>query len=129
VYASGNVRAAVVEAPQRLVHLGVSGTAPTMRWSQPQRPYRYALSSRSVGSTPLRVAARTRARDPPRRPQRQPPLVADGAAAPYFYDHRRGRVAARLELLARRARARHLGIWGRCPHSRYDPYHGVATQL
>jgi endonuclease YncB( thermonuclease family) len=54
-------------------------------------------------------------------------LVAVGAAAPYFYRHRRGRYAARLELLARRARARKLGLWGRCPRTPYDPYRGVAT--
>jgi micrococcal nuclease len=54
-------------------------------------------------------------------------LVAVGAAAPYFYAHRRGRYAARLEALARRARARKLGLWGRCPGTPYDPYHSVAT--
>ena len=54
-------------------------------------------------------------------------LVAVGAAAPYFYAHRRGRYAARLELLARRARARKLGLWGRCPGTPYNPYRSVAT--
>ncbi len=54
-------------------------------------------------------------------------LVAVGAAAPYFYRHRRGRYAARLELLARRARARRLGLWGRCPRTPYDPYRAVST--
>jgi endonuclease YncB( thermonuclease family) len=54
-------------------------------------------------------------------------LVAIGAAAPYFYAHRRGRYAARLETLARRARARRLGLWGHCPGTPYDPYHSVAT--
>jgi micrococcal nuclease len=54
-------------------------------------------------------------------------LVAVGAAAPYFYAHRRGRYAARLEALARRARARKLGLWGRCPGTPYDPYRSVAT--
>jgi endonuclease YncB( thermonuclease family) len=54
-------------------------------------------------------------------------LVAVGAAAPYFYRHRRGRYAARLELLARRARARKLGLWGSCPRTPYDPYRAVAT--
>jgi micrococcal nuclease len=54
-------------------------------------------------------------------------LVAVGAAAPYFYAHRRGRYAARLESLARGARARRLGLWGRCPGTPYDPYHSVAT--
>ena len=55
-------------------------------------------------------------------------LVAVGAAAPYFYEGRRGRFAARLEQLARAARARGLGLWGRCPHTRYAPERGVATR-
>ena len=54
-------------------------------------------------------------------------LVAVGAAAPYFYRGRRGRFADLLERLARRARARHLGLWGACPRTRYDPYSGVET--
>ena len=54
-------------------------------------------------------------------------LVALGAAAPYFYRHRRGRFAAKLERLAKRARARKLGLWGHCPGTAYDPYRGVAT--
>ena len=54
-------------------------------------------------------------------------LVRVGAAAPYFYDGRRGRYAALLDRLARRARARHLGLWGACPRTPYDPDRGVAT--
>lgn len=54
-------------------------------------------------------------------------LVAVGAAAPYFYAHRRGRYAARLDLLARRARARKLGLWRQCPGTPYDPYRAVST--
>jgi micrococcal nuclease len=54
-------------------------------------------------------------------------LVAVGAAAPYFYRHRRGRYAARLTRLALRARRHHLGLWGRCPGTPYDPYRGVST--
>ena len=54
-------------------------------------------------------------------------LVAVGAAAPYFYRGRRGRYAAKLARLAVRARNRHLGLWGRCPGTRYDPYEGVST--
>jgi endonuclease YncB( thermonuclease family) len=54
-------------------------------------------------------------------------LVRIGAAAPYFYDGRRGRYAPLLERLALRARRLHLGLWGRCPHTRYDPYGKVAT--
>ena len=55
-------------------------------------------------------------------------LVAVGAAAPYFYDGRRGRYAARLEALARHAKAKHFGLWGACPHTPYDPYRGIATR-
>ena len=54
-------------------------------------------------------------------------LVRVGAAAPYYYDGRRGRYASRLDRLAGRARARHLGLWGACPGTPYDPDRGVAT--
>ncbi len=54
-------------------------------------------------------------------------LVAVGAAAPYFYHGRRGRYAAALDRLARRARAAHRGLWGACPWTPYDPDHGVQT--
>ena len=54
-------------------------------------------------------------------------LVALGAAAPFFYEGQRGMYANRLEALAKRARARHLGLWGACPNTRYDPYHGIET--
>lgn len=54
-------------------------------------------------------------------------LVAVGAAAPYFYRGRKGRYAAELTRLALRARSRHLGLWGRCPGTPYDPYAGVST--
>jgi len=54
-------------------------------------------------------------------------LVAVGAAAPYFYLGRRGRYAARLTRLALRARRHHLGLWGRCPGTPYDPDRGVST--
>jgi micrococcal nuclease len=54
-------------------------------------------------------------------------LVRVGAAAPYFYDYRLGRYASRLLRLARRARAHHLGLWGRCPRTPWDPNHGVST--
>ena len=54
-------------------------------------------------------------------------LVRVGAAAPYFFDYRRGRYAGELVRLARRARARNLGLWGRCPGTPWDPNHGVST--
>jgi endonuclease YncB( thermonuclease family) len=55
-------------------------------------------------------------------------LVAVGAAAPYFYRHRRGKYANRLEALAKRARAKRLGLWRICPRTPYDPYRGIATR-
>ena len=54
-------------------------------------------------------------------------LVRVGAAAPYFYDYRRGKYARKLIRLGLRARARHLGLWGRCPGTPWDPNHGVST--
>ena len=54
-------------------------------------------------------------------------LVRVGAAAPYFYDYRRGRYAPLLVRLGLRARRRHLGLWGRCPGTPWDPNHGVST--
>jgi micrococcal nuclease len=55
-------------------------------------------------------------------------LVRVGAAAPYFYNYRRGRYAGLLVRLALQARARHLGLWGRCPGTPWDPNHGVSTR-
>ena len=54
-------------------------------------------------------------------------LVRIGAAAPYFYAHRRGRYARLLVRLGLRARARHLGLWGKCPGTPWDPNHGAST--
>jgi len=54
-------------------------------------------------------------------------LVRVGAAAPYFYEGRRGKYAALLERLALRARAKKLGLWGACRHTPYAPDRGVET--
>jgi endonuclease YncB( thermonuclease family) len=54
-------------------------------------------------------------------------LVAVGTAAPYFYFGRHGRFARRLDLLAGRARAHHLGLWRACPGTPYRPTAAVAT--
>jgi endonuclease YncB( thermonuclease family) len=54
-------------------------------------------------------------------------LVRIGAATPYFYRGRRGHYASLLERLALRAKAKKLGLWGRCPHTLYDPTRGVST--
>ena len=55
-------------------------------------------------------------------------LVALGAAAPYFFDGRRGRYARRLEALALRAQRQKRGLWRACPRTVYDPYRGIATR-
>jgi endonuclease YncB( thermonuclease family) len=55
-------------------------------------------------------------------------LVTVGAAAPYFYEGRRGMHASRLEILAKSARRKQLGLWGACPRTPYDPYHAVETR-
>jgi micrococcal nuclease len=55
-------------------------------------------------------------------------LVTLGAAAPYFFDGRRGRYAARLELLARSAMRQKRGLWKVCPRTRYNPYRGIETR-
>ena len=55
-------------------------------------------------------------------------LVAVGAAAPYFFEGARGRYANSLETLAKKARAKRIGLWGACPRTVYDPYRGIETR-
>jgi endonuclease YncB( thermonuclease family) len=55
-------------------------------------------------------------------------LVAVGAAAAYLYRHRRGKYTNRLEFLAKRARARKLGLWRVCPRTPYNPNKGIARR-
>ena len=54
-------------------------------------------------------------------------LVRIGAATPYFYGGTRGRFANLLELLARRARARHLGL-GHVPAYVVRPHRAVGSR-
>jgi micrococcal nuclease len=54
-------------------------------------------------------------------------LVADGAAAPYFFDGARGRYANALLRSAESARGAGKGLWGACPATVLDPRSGVAT--
>ena len=54
-------------------------------------------------------------------------LVADGAAAPYFFDGARGRYAAVLMREANAARASRKGLWRECPGTSLDPARGVDT--
>ena len=54
-------------------------------------------------------------------------LVADGAAAPYFFGGVRGRYAATLMRDAQAARAEGRGLWGACAGTQLDPDNGVST--
>jgi len=54
-------------------------------------------------------------------------LVRRGAAAPYFYEHERGRYAAAFMRAAAAARAAKRGPWAACPRTRLDPYRQVDT--
>ena len=54
-------------------------------------------------------------------------LVREGAATVWFYDHDHGRYAGQLLAAAQAARAAHLGLWGACPRTPFDPYHGADT--
>jgi endonuclease YncB( thermonuclease family) len=54
-------------------------------------------------------------------------LVADGAAAPYFFEGVRGEYADFLMQKAREAQAAGRGLWGSCPGTKLDPAHGVST--
>jgi endonuclease YncB( thermonuclease family) len=54
-------------------------------------------------------------------------LVAQGAAAPYFFRGERGRYAAALLRAARSARVARRGLWGVCPRARLVPGLGAVT--
>ena len=54
-------------------------------------------------------------------------LVADGAAAPYFFEGVRGMYAAELLADADAAQAAGRGLWGACPGTQLEPDRGVST--
>jgi micrococcal nuclease len=54
-------------------------------------------------------------------------LVADGAAAPYFFGRVRGSYATVLMRNAEDARAAGKGLWGHCPGTSLAPDSGVST--
>ena len=55
-------------------------------------------------------------------------LVAVGAARSVLLRGSTRTYATRLEALAKRAKAKKLGLWGACPRTVYDPYRGVETR-
>ncbi len=54
-------------------------------------------------------------------------LVSEGAAEPYFFHGDRGRHAAELLRIAKRAQATRRGLWGACPGARLAPGIGSVT--
>jgi endonuclease YncB( thermonuclease family) len=54
-------------------------------------------------------------------------LVADGAAAPYFFGGVRGEYAEALLDAAETARSAGRGLWGACPRTDLRPNEGVST--
>lgn len=54
-------------------------------------------------------------------------LVADGAAAPYFFRRQRGRYAEDLDAAVDEARAEDRGLWAACPLARLEPGLGSVT--
>jgi len=54
-------------------------------------------------------------------------LVADGAAAPYFFEGVRGEYADVLSENAEAARTAGKGLWGACPGTELAPDEGVST--
>ena len=54
--------------------------------------------------------------------------VAVGAAAPYFYNGRRGKYAEQLEILAKSAKNKPRGLWKACSRTAYDPYSAIETR-
>jgi micrococcal nuclease len=54
-------------------------------------------------------------------------LVADGAAAPYFFESVRGEYADTLMRDAEAAKAAGKGLWGACPGTQLAPDEGVST--
>ena len=55
-------------------------------------------------------------------------LVELGAAAPYFFQGKRGQYAEDLMRAARRAQAARRGLWGACPGTNLDPSRPVSTR-
>ncbi len=54
-------------------------------------------------------------------------MVEIGAAAPYFYNGEKGKYSAQLLKAAQKARAKKIGLWGKCPGSKLDPTRSLST--
>jgi micrococcal nuclease len=54
-------------------------------------------------------------------------LVARGAAGVWFFEGSRGEYAEALLASERRAKARRVGLWRRCPAAKLDPLESIST--
>ena len=54
-------------------------------------------------------------------------MVEIGAASPYFFDGEKGKYSAQLFKAAEKAKAKKLGLWGKCPGARLDPTRSLST--
>jgi hypothetical protein len=54
-------------------------------------------------------------------------MVEIGAATPYFYNGEKGKYSTQLLKAAETARAKKIGLWGKCPGTRLDPTRSLST--
>ena len=54
-------------------------------------------------------------------------MVEIGAAAPYFYQGEKGKYSSQLLKAAERAQKNKIGLWGKCPTAKLDPFQALAS--
>ena len=54
-------------------------------------------------------------------------LVELGAAAPYFFNGEKGKYWSQLLKAAEKAKKNKVGLWGKCPGTKLDPYKPLST--
>ena len=54
-------------------------------------------------------------------------MVELGAAAPYFFQGEKGKYSKQLIKAAENARAKKIGLWGKCPGAKLDPTRSLAS--
>jgi endonuclease YncB( thermonuclease family) len=54
-------------------------------------------------------------------------LVELGAAAPYFFNGEKGKYWSQLLKAAEKAKKNKIGLWGKCPSAKLDPYKSLSS--
>ena len=54
-------------------------------------------------------------------------MVELGAAAPFFYKGERGKYWSQLIKAAERAKKNKIGLWGKCPDAKLDPFNSLSS--